>query len=94
MENSIMPPSTLYSNVRFGGSHRHEVFFGRGRRKKSIELGLFVFLTPDMHDMSDYGVHFNRAFDLELKQIGQRAAMNYYGWDTAEFIRQFGKNYL
>lgn len=88
-----MPPSDIYSTGRYGNLHRHEVFFG-ANRQKSIEYGLVVFLTPEMHNMSNYGVHFNRAFDLELKKIGQKAAMDYYGWDIEQFREIFGKNYL
>ena len=88
-----MPPSDIYSTERYGNLHRHEVFFG-ANRQKSIEYGLVVFLTPEMHNMSNYGVHFNRAFDLELKKIGQQAAMDYYGWDIEQFRGIFGKNYL
>lgn len=89
-----MPESELYSTKRFAGSHRHEVFFGSANRQKSIKLGLVVFLTPEMHNMSDYGVHFNKDFDNELKQIGQKAAMQTYGWSIDEFRREFGRNYL
>ncbi|MBO5463761.1 MAG: hypothetical protein J6A49_10675 [Clostridia bacterium] len=89
-----MPESELYSTTRFEGSHRHEVFFGTGNRQKSIKLGLVVFLTPEMHNMSNYGVHFNKAFDYELKQIGQRAAMEKYNWSVDDFRREFGRNYL
>lgn len=92
-EFCIMPPSPLYSTERFSGAHRHEVFFG-ANRQKSIEYGLVVFLTPAMHNMSNKGVHFNREFDLRLKQIGQRAAMERYGWTVDEFIKIFGRNYL
>jgi hypothetical protein len=88
-----MPKSPLYATERFEGSHKHHVF-GASNRKKAEELGLYVFLTPAMHNMSDYGVHFNKAFDLELKQIGQKAAMQTYGWSIDEFIQQFGRNYL
>ena len=88
-----MPESPLYSTERFEGSHKHHIF-GASNRKKSEELGLYVFLTPVMHNMSDYGVHFNKAFDLELKQIGQKAAMQTYGWSIDDFRREFGKNYL
>lgn len=89
-----MPESEFYSTKRFAGSHRHEVFFGSSNRQKSIKLGLVVFLTPEMHNMSDYGVHYNRALNFELKQIGQRAAMKYYNWTIEDFIREFGRNYL
>ena len=88
-----MPPSELYSTERFDGSHRHEIFYG-SNRKKSIEYGLVVFLTPEMHNMSNAGVHFNHAFDLILKQMGQKAAMDYYGWTIEEFRAIFGKNYI
>ena len=92
-EFCIITPSDLYSTERYGNLHRHEVFFG-ANRQKSIKYGLVVFLTPEMHNMSNYGVHFNRAFDLELKKIGQKAAMDYYGWDIEQFREIFGKNYL
>ena len=89
-----MPQSNLYKTHREAGLVRHEVFFGTANRKKSIDLGLVVFLTPKQHNMSNEGVHFNRDFDLQLKRIGQKTAMKYYGWSTSDFIREFGKNYL
>ena len=88
-----MPESHLYATERFEGSHKHHIF-GASNRKKSEKLGLYVFLTPEMHNMSDYGVHFNKAFDLELKQIAQKAAMEKYNWSIDDFIQQFGRNYL
>ena len=63
------PPK--WYNYRFNRSHRHEIMFGP-HRKKSIEDGLIVFLTPEMHNMSKEGVHFNREFDLELKQMHKK----------------------
>ena len=94
VEKCIMPDNPpKWRNERFGRSHRHEVFFGRNR-KKSIEDGLVVFLTPEMHNMSDQGVHFNRSFDLELKKAGQKAWMEYYGKTQEEFINKYGRNYL
>ena len=92
-EFCIMPHSDLYSTERYGNLHRHEVFFG-SNRQKSIDYGLVVFLSPAMHNASNNGVHFNRAFDLELKRIGQKAAMDYYGWSIVDFINIVGKNYL
>lgn len=93
-EFCIMPFDPYYATERFEGAHRHEVYFGSAYRKKSIDLGLVVFLRPEQHNMSSAGVHFNRAFDLYLKQIGQEAAMDYYGWDMDRFIKEFGRNYL
>ena len=50
MEKCIMndnPP--LWRNFRYNGSERHEIFEGRtGNRKKSIEDGLVIFLSPKL----------------------------------------------
>jgi len=89
-----MPESKMYSIVRKPGLVRHEVFFGSANRQKSIKYGLVVFLTPELHNVSNQGVHFNKAFDLLLKKIGQAQAMSYYGWDIDRFVREFGRNYL
>lgn len=88
-----MPESDLYSTERQEGLHRHEVFYGINRQK-SIKYGLVVFLTPEKHNMSNAGVHFNAEFNLMLRKIGQKAAMDYYKWDISEFRQIFGKNYL
>jgi len=93
LEFCIMPPGEFWTNERGPGLVRHEIFFGPFRQK-SITLGLIVFLTPEMHNMGDFAVHNFHGNDLILKRAGQRAAMNYYGWNTARFINEFGKNYL
>lgn len=93
VEKSIMPKDPRYSTERFLGSHRHEIFYG-ANRKKSIELGLYVFLKPELHNMSKKGVHFDKEFNLYLKKKGQKVAMDFYGWNVEKFIKEFGKNYL
>ena len=94
-EFCIMPPYPLYSTIRTTTHcHRHEVFFGTKNRQKSIKDGLVVFLTPEMHNMNNQGVHFNRAFDIHLKQIGQEAWMEHYGKTKEDFIKEYGRNYL
>lgn len=60
----------------------------------SEKYGLFVFLRPELHNLTDKGVHFNKEFDLYLKKIGQQSAMDCYGWTVEKFISVFGKNYL
>ena len=89
-----MPFNPNYSTERtVVHCHRHEVFFGPNRQK-SIKDGLVVFLSPEMHNMSNHGVHFNREFDLYLKRIGQQAWMEHYKKTVEDFIREYGKNYL
>lgn len=94
-EFCIMPDnSPRWRNKRYEGLVRHEVFFGRKNRKKSIEDGLVVFLTPELHNMSNYGVHFNKSFDSELKEIGEEVWCSYYGKTIEDFIERYGRNYL
>ena len=85
------PP--LWRNKRFNGSHRHEVFFGNNRQK-SIEDGLVVFLKPELHNMSNEGVHFNLQFREYMQKEGQRQWMAYYDKSIEDFIKRYGKNYL
>ena len=94
-EFCIMPDNPPYwRNKRFPGSHRHEVFFGTANRKKSIEDGMVIFMPPELHNMSDHGVHFNHSFDLFIKQIAERAWLDYYKRTVNDFIQRYGKSWL
>ena len=56
-EFCIMPVGQGYLQERTTlFCERHEVFFGRAYRQKSIKDGLIVFLTPEMH-RGTIGVH-------------------------------------
>lgn len=90
----IMPEDEFWRTERFPGSHRHEVFGGRGRRELSIEDGLVIFLTPEMHDMSDKGIHFNKEFRDYSHRVGQKAWQEYYNKTKEDFIARYGKSYL
>ena len=97
-EYCIMPisdkPGMEWDNERFVGSHRHEVFGGVANRHKSIEDGLVIFLTPEMHNMSDKGIHFNKEFSDYAKKVAQKRWMEFYNKDKDDFIRRYGRNYL
>lgn len=93
-EFCIMPDNPPYwRNFREQGTVRHEIFFGKNR-KKSIEDGLVIFLTPTLHNMSNKGIHFNWDFNLYAKQEGEKAWLKYYGETTEAFIERYGQNYL
>lgn len=104
MNESIMPNGMYqanghiyyYRNQRYDGTHRHEIFFGTANRKKSIKYGLVVFIRPEDHNMSEYGVHNQKGheFDMYLKKLGQERAMDEYSWTTEEFIEIFGRSYI
>lgn len=82
-------------NRRMRNLSRHEIFFG-ANRQKSIKYGLVVFIMPEDHNMSEYGVHGMKghSFDRYLKELGQKTAMDYYGWSEEDFIKIFGRSYL
>ena len=104
VEQSIIPSGAFYAHdhmykwydTRVSGTVRHEVFFGTANRKKSIQFRLYVFISPEDHNMSELGVHgrYGTEFNKHLKQIGQKTAMAVYGWSEEEFIEIFGKSYL
>jgi hypothetical protein len=73
------------------GLHKHHIF-GGANRKLSEQYGLYVYLVPRLHNMSDDGVHFNREFDLQLKREGQMKFEETHSRE--DFLKIFGKNYL
>lgn len=72
--------------------HFHHIYFGAGRRKISDENGFGVYLRADWHNMADYGVHFNKALDLDLKRICQKKYEETH--TREEFMALIGKSYL
>lgn len=79
---------------RYGNDiERHHVF-GGPFRKKSEKYGLVVDLCHNCHNEPPNGVHHNRKNALILKQRAQRRVMLEQSWNTEDFIREFGRNYL
>lgn len=92
-EFCIMPKDEFWKTKRFAGSHRHEIF-GGANRKLSIEDGLVIYLSPEMHNMSDKGIHFNKEFRDYSHKVGQKAWMKYYNKTKEDFIKRYGKSYI
>lgn len=94
----VMPlPRSIISNDRVcyvcGATynlHRHHIFYGPNR-KKSEKYGCWVYLCAKHHNMSDQGVHFNKALDNSLKRQAQERWQEKNG---DKFVEVFGKNYL
>ena len=91
---------SLISNERkclvcgqYNNLHKHHCIYGAGRRKLSEKYGLWVYLCPKHHNMSNAGVHYDKALDLKVKQLAQNAFENHVG-ARDEFIKVFGRNYL
>lgn len=90
--NSIMQcEKKCYITGRTTGLHRHHIY-GGANRQVSEKNGFWVYLVAELHNMSDSGVHFNRALDLALKAECQRKFEETH--TREEFMRLIGKNYL
>lgn len=74
------------------GIHIHEVYYGTANRRKSIANGFCVGLCGKHHNLSNEGVHFNKALDLKLKQEYQKAFEQTH--TREEFMQLIHKNYL
>lgn len=89
----IMPKSKLYSTVRTEiYCERHEVYFSKAYRQKSINDGLIVFLTRESHRGTN-GVHGKNGDKLnrQLKRLAEKAWTSCYNKTKEEFIREYGK---
>lgn len=73
---------------------RHHIF-GGANRKKSEKYGLVVYLCHhDCHIFGPNAAHNNAETMLKIRQYGQKKAMEENDWTTADFIREFDRNYL
>lgn len=73
------------------GLHKHHIYEGFNR-PHSEEHGFFVWLAPEWHNMSNKGVHFNKAFDSYLKKLCQTEFEKTHS--RKEFMSIIGRNYL
>lgn len=92
MSKSILQDEKeCYITGRKEGLHKHHIY-GAANRKISDKYGFWVWLAPEWHNMSDYGVHFNKELDLKLKQECQRKFEETHSRE--EFMEIIGRNYL
>ena len=73
-------------------THRHHIF-GASNKKRSEKYGFIIPLHPNLHNMSNEGVHFNKELDLKFKQMAQAYYEKHNG-DRVAFISEFGRSYL
>ena len=99
-EFCIMPDNPPYwSNERFLGSERHEVFEGyvTKNRQYSIEDGLVIFTTPELHRLGKMSIHLNPKYwkeTLELQKIAEEVWLKYYKKTKKDFIQRYGQNFI
>lgn len=84
-----------YRNFRFPGSERHEIFEGRtGNRNKSIEDGLVIFTTPEIHRTGKHSIHLAPKEWIWLKEKAEKRWCEVYNKTPEQFRKRYYKNYL
>lgn len=91
MDSILQSEKCCYITGSTNNLHEHHIFPGRNR-KQSEKHGFKVWLRADWHNMSDHGVHFDKALDLKLKRECQRKFEETHS--RSEFISIIGRNYL
>ena len=98
-EFCIMPSNLPYwSNIRFPGSERHEVFEGRTSNwDKSIEDGLVVFTTPEFHRNGKFSIHKSHKQwedTTHMQDIAKEVWMEYYNKTEEEFLERYRNRFF
>lgn len=70
----------------------HHIFYGTANRKISDRYGYIVPLCQE-HHTGQTGVHFDKQFDLALKELVQKHFEKNHG-TREDFRNVFGKSYL
>lgn len=94
MKSIIQSEKECYITKSTTNLHKHHIFEGTANRKLSERDGMWIWLRADWHNMSDYGVHFDKELDLVLKRTAQLIWQTYYKKTKEEFIARYGRNYL
>lgn len=94
-----------FTGDEYGPLHQHHIYFGPGMRTISDANGFWVWLKPEWHNASSYGVHNKNGhkLDLRLKEDCQRRFEELWLEEheaaspveaRLEFMKIIGKNYL
>lgn len=74
------------------GLHKHHIYEGNANRRISERMGAWIWLCGRHHNLSGFGIHFNKDIDLEVKRTAQRMYERDHTRD--DFVELIGKNYL
>ena len=90
----IMPmsdnPKWHWEITRKPNTYRHEVFFGRANRVKSIHDGLVIFLTIYEHTEGKNAIHNNREFREYAEWVAMNAWCKKYNKTLHDFKKEYG----
>lgn len=83
-----------YITGRTGNLHRHHIYFGNPRRRISEKNGFWVYLSGELHNQSENGVHGKNGHQLDLYLKAQCQKEYEKTHSREEFIRLIGRSYL
>lgn len=92
MESIIQREKCCYVCYTTQGLEEHHCLEGTANRELSEKYGLKVWLCGRHHRDSQYGVHFNKDFEMSLKETAQRIFEVQY--PDLNFVEIFGRNYI
>lgn len=73
---------------------RHHIYGGNGRRPISDREGCWIYLCPAHHNMSEFGIHFDKELDKAIKEDCERRWCAANGKTPDDFREVFGVNYI
>lgn len=91
MKSILQDKKECFVTGRTEGLHKHHVMNGP-LREKSEKFGLYIWLVPELHNMSSKGIHFDQEFDLRVKRYAQKIFEEKYSHNL--WMEVFHKNYL
>ncbi len=92
MNSILQNEKECFVTHRKTGLHKHHIYAGWGTRSICEREGFYIWLIPELHNMSDIGIHFDREFDLRIKRLCQAKFEETH--TREEFISLIGRNYL
>lgn len=91
MKSILQDKKECFVTGRTEGLHKHHVFEGTANRRKSEKYGLYIWLIPELHNMSSKGIHFDKNFDKRVKIYAQDKFIELYGKEL--WMKEFHRNY-
>ena len=91
MKSILQKNKECFITGRTDRLHKHHVMNGP-LRGKSEKYGLYIWLVPELHNMSSKGIHYDQTFDLRVKMHAQKVFEEKYGHEL--WMKEFHKNYL
>jgi len=94
MKSIMQEEKVCYITGRMDNLQKHHIYFGSCQRKMSDKNGFWCYLTGELHNQSEKGVHMRDGHELD-QQLKQACQKKYEETHSREDFRGLvGKSYL